>query len=102
MLASLTKKSQINKLEQYLADNIALREAFFDAKRSELKMFENRLIERIDAEGNERKESDKSLTVIITNKANAVKVDLGKESVEREESVNYLKDTFEVRLFPLI
>ncbi len=82
-----------------MAEVLAQREAFFESKKSELKLFESKLVDKIDSHSAELKETEKAMIGLINDRTNDVKIELVKEAAVREESVDILRETLEVHFF---
>jgi hypothetical protein len=82
-----------------LADSIAQREIALEEKRKQDKLFEQKVMERFEAEAADKKEQERRLMALIEDRANAIRTELGQEAAAREEGVESLKSCMEVFKF---
>lgn len=79
-----------------MADSAAQRELMLENSQRQFKLFEQRLVERMEQETAEDKSQEKRLASSVETKSASVSTDLGKEINAREEDMEMLKATLEV------
>lgn len=82
-----------------MADSVAQREILFEEKRRQDKLFEQKVVERFEAEAADKKEQEKRLMTLVEDRANTIRTELGQEAAAREEGVESLKSCMEVFKF---
>lgn len=72
------------------------RDSIFDSKKSDLKLLEASLMERIEVEDISKKELEESFMANINNTVGDISANISRETAAREDIIAELKDVLEV------
>ena len=70
----------------------------FESRKSDLKLFEISLMERIEEESNAKREFENEFAAILGNNINDLAMELNREAVDRKDAIGSLKNILEVFL----
>ena len=87
------------KIQKQIEDEKQKTESLLESKNHYIKVLENKIFERFDQEAQIRKEIEKKLFALIEDRFNGLKIEISKESRNRYESIENLKNYY---LFTLI
>jgi len=88
-------KENIAKIQKQIEDEKQKTESLLESKNHYIKVLENKIFERFDQEAQIRKEIEKKLFALIEDKFNSLKIEISKESRNRFESIENLKNYLE-------
>ena len=88
-------KENINIIEKQISEENQKAENLLESKNHYIKLLEQKITERFNQESQIREEIGKKLFTIIDDKFNALKVEVSKESMNRYECIENLKNYLE-------
>jgi hypothetical protein len=86
----------LNKLQKQLEEERRKTESQTEAKNHYMKILESKIYDRFQQESELRKEIERKFTMLIDDKYNTLKMEISKESRNRYESIEALKNYLEV------
>ena len=89
-------KEQIQKMNKQIEDEKQKSDQQLDNKNHFIKILEQKIFERFDQESQIRKEIERRLFSLIEDKFGALRIEISKESKNRFESIENLKNYLEV------
>jgi len=88
-------KEKINEFHKYIDEDKQAKEYLYETRLQELKTLEGKIQERFDVEASARREMEKRMLGSVDDRFAALKADVSKESRNRYESVEHLKNCLE-------
>lgn len=88
-------KENIAKIQKQIEEEKLKTESLLESKNLYIKVLENKIFERFDQESQIRKEIEKKLFALIEDRFNGLKIEISKESRNRYESIENLKNYLE-------
>jgi hypothetical protein len=88
-------KENIAKIQKQIEDEKQKTDSLLESKNHYIKVLENKIFERFDQEAQIRKEIEKKLFALIEDRFNGLKIEISKESRNRYESIENLKNYLE-------
>ena len=88
-------KENIAKIQKQIEEEKTKTESLLESKNHMIKVLENKIFERFDQETQIRKEIEKKLFALIEDRFNSLKIEISKESRNRYESIENLKNYLE-------
>ena len=93
------KQVQIGKIVKQIDEENEKTETLLESKNLYIKVLEQKIFDRFEQEALIRKEIEKKLLTLIEDKFSALKVEISKESRNRYESIENLKNYLEVQKY---
>jgi hypothetical protein len=91
-------KDQMTRIMQTIEEDRQKYEASFEARTQHISMLEFKLLERFDAEGQERKDMEKRLFNLVDDRYGLLRSELSRENKNRNESIDNFTFYLEVIL----
>lgn len=88
-------RENIAKIQKQIEEEKQKTESLLESKNYYIKVLENKIFERFDQESQIRKEIEKKLFALIEDRFNGLKIEISKESRNRYESIENLKNYLE-------
>lgn len=88
-------KDRINEFHKYVDEDKQTKEYIYETRLQELKALEIKIQERFEQETAARRDMEKRLAGIVEDRFAALKSDVAKESRNRFESIEHLKNCLE-------
>jgi hypothetical protein len=88
-------RENVAKIQKQIEDEKQKTESLLESKNYYIKVLENKIFERFDQESQIRKEIEKKLFALIEDRFNGLKIEISKESRNRYESIENLKNYLE-------
>jgi hypothetical protein len=86
----------LSKIQKQIEDERQKTDSLMDAKNHYVKVLESKIYDRFNQEADIRKEIERKFSNLIEDKFNSLKIEISKESRNRYESIENLKNYLEV------